>query len=405
MNVFSKDDNRRDKVKEGIKFLLSHFEGRQRLFPRKMSTALTKGKQFTVYDKGQILNECIKAAFIDCRLNGYPILDKDIGVEDYSHANRDHLKCKSQTSMPIQAPNIIFIDVDIPRETNQQEEEAALLLKNVLKTIDKRLNCCSSPTVLWTGNGYHIYIVLNTRPLELVQELSELSDNPSEEFLRFAETTLTNSKKDSKHNPSFKSCLLRIPYTLNSKNIDVATRDYVKDPEVKTIQEFDSSNIPTIGSLLIRQFRLYLADLDIMIKAKRRRLKTNQQQQLQNSNNSNHHRFPANSIPKSYLWIDNKLLQTAIPDHRKYTLELLLAPYLINIKHLPVGYAYSLIKRWTSKCNALRRLEPSSEYFDNKIRAAINNSLQSGIPPIKKENMQRRYPEWYNGFKEWLILD
>jgi hypothetical protein len=80
-----------------------------------------------------------------------------------------------------------------------------------------------------------IYIVLNTRPLELVQELAELSDNPSEEFLRFTETTLTKSKKDSKHYPSFKSCLLRIPYTLNSKNIEVATGNYVKDPEVKTM--------------------------------------------------------------------------------------------------------------------------------------------------------------------------
>ncbi|HET7390447.1 MAG TPA: hypothetical protein VFJ51_06455, partial [Nitrososphaeraceae archaeon] len=45
-------------------------------------------------------------------------------------------------------------------------------------------------------------------------------------------------------------------------------------------------------------------------------------------------------------WIENKLLQTAIPDHRKYTVELVLAPYLINIKHLPVGYTYSLIKHW-----------------------------------------------------------
>ena len=59
MSVFSQGDNRRDKVKEGIRLLLSHFEGRQRLFPRKMSTALTKGKQFTVYNKDQILNECI----------------------------------------------------------------------------------------------------------------------------------------------------------------------------------------------------------------------------------------------------------------------------------------------------------------------------------------------------------
>ena len=77
-----------------------------------------------------------------------------------------------------------------------------------------------NPTVLWTGNGYHIYIVLDTRPLELITDLVELSDNPSEEFLKFAEFIFTNKRKDSCHNPSFKSCLLRIPYTLNSKCID-----------------------------------------------------------------------------------------------------------------------------------------------------------------------------------------
>jgi hypothetical protein len=151
----------------------------------------------------------------------------------------------------------------------------------------------------------------------------------------------------------------------SSKHIDVATGNYIKNPEIKTIQEFNSSGIPTIGTLL-REFRLYLADLDIKIKDERRRLER-RQQQLQNSNNSNHYVFQTNSIPKSYLWIESRLLQTAIPDHRKYTVELLLAPYLINIKHLPAGYAYSLTKHWTSKCNALRRLEPSSEYFDNKI--------------------------------------
>jgi hypothetical protein len=49
------------KVKEGIRFILTHFEGRQPLFPRKMSTSLSQGRQFTVYNEEQILNECIKA--------------------------------------------------------------------------------------------------------------------------------------------------------------------------------------------------------------------------------------------------------------------------------------------------------------------------------------------------------
>ena len=35
----------------------------------------TKDKQFTVYTEDQMLNECIKANFVDCRLNAYPYLD------------------------------------------------------------------------------------------------------------------------------------------------------------------------------------------------------------------------------------------------------------------------------------------------------------------------------------------
>ena len=68
-------ENQEEKVKEGIDFLLSHFEGRQRLFPRKMSTFASKGKQFIVYNKEQILNACIKSNFKDCRLNAYPVLE------------------------------------------------------------------------------------------------------------------------------------------------------------------------------------------------------------------------------------------------------------------------------------------------------------------------------------------
>ena len=63
-------------VKEGIDFLLSHFEQRQRLFPRKMSTFANKGKQFIVYNKEQILDACIKSNFLDCRLNAYPVLEE-----------------------------------------------------------------------------------------------------------------------------------------------------------------------------------------------------------------------------------------------------------------------------------------------------------------------------------------
>jgi hypothetical protein len=169
-----KEDQRIAKVREGIRFILSHFESRQPLFPRKMSTALSQGKQFIVCNEEQILHECIKGDFIDCRINAYPILSDD------------------DIASGVQAPNIIFADIDLP------QEEAIIklnkILKKTLSIIQRKLNGCK-PTVLWTGNGYHIYIVLNTRPLQLITELVELSDTPSEEFLRFAEFTFTNKKK------------------------------------------------------------------------------------------------------------------------------------------------------------------------------------------------------------------
>jgi hypothetical protein len=179
-------------VNEGIDFILSHFERRQRLFPRKMSTFASQGKQFTVYNKEQILDACIKANFFDCRLNAYPILEDGL----------------------LQAPNLIFIDLDL--QSNLLELNKSL--DKILKVIKQKLNRFE-PTVLWTGSGYHIYIVLDVRPLELIGEIKELSDKPSEQFLRFAESSFTNNKKDSQHNPSFKSCLLRIPGTLIPKII------------------------------------------------------------------------------------------------------------------------------------------------------------------------------------------
>jgi hypothetical protein len=70
-----------------------------------MSTALSQIKQFTVYNEEQILDECIKTNFIDCRLNAYPVLlDDDIVAG-------------------IQAPNIIFIDIDLTQSLQRSNCE------------------------------------------------------------------------------------------------------------------------------------------------------------------------------------------------------------------------------------------------------------------------------------------
>ena len=83
-----------------------------------------------------------------------------------------------------------------------------------LRIIRFKLN--GSPTVLWTGNGYHIYQPIDALVLEQFSQFEEF-ENPSLKFMRFAETYLTSGKSDSSHNPSFKSCMIRIPGTYNSK--------------------------------------------------------------------------------------------------------------------------------------------------------------------------------------------
>jgi hypothetical protein len=89
--ILENEEIKKRKVKECIEFLLFHFEGRQRIFPRKMSTFRSQGKQFTIYNKEQILDACIKSNFRDCRLNGYPVLEEGL----------------------LQAPNFVFIDLDL----------------------------------------------------------------------------------------------------------------------------------------------------------------------------------------------------------------------------------------------------------------------------------------------------
>src|SRR5688500_1346581 len=103
-----------EKVKEGIDFLLSHFEGRQRLFPRKISTFASQGKQFIVYNKEQILNACIKSNFLDCRINAYPVLEDEL----------------------LQAPNFIFIDLDLPSKNQDYVDNLKALSRNLAKTLE-----------------------------------------------------------------------------------------------------------------------------------------------------------------------------------------------------------------------------------------------------------------------------
>jgi len=213
----------------------------------------------------------------------------------------------------------------------------------------------------------------------MIEELRELSNNPLEQFLKFAESLFTNNKKDSQHRPSFKSCLLRIPGTINSKN----------DSEVRIIHSCDKNKIPTLNNRLLREFRLYLADKDIERKI----------YSIQKNNSLKYNGSSANT-PKCYEWIENKLLKTPIPDYRKITVDLVLVPFFIVIKKFTANQTFNLIKEYLIKCHELQPLKPSLNEFEKRIKIAMENK----IPPIKIENIRNKYPQWCNSFNKWNIL-
>lgn len=219
---------------------------------------------------------------------------------------------------------------------------------------------------------------------------------PSNDFLGFAENRFSGNKADPKHNPSFRSYLLRIPYTLNSKCLSNGT-----DPEIKIIRKFDPDNIPKLSLQLLREFRLYLADRDIKNKAKTKVFKKKQKL----STFKGTQQMLTGYVPQCYQWIENKLLEKAIPDHRKYTIDLLLAPFFTNIRHLSYNETYSMIDGWILRCNSVNRLRPSLVYFEDKIKNAINSSIQKGILPIKQQTMEARYPGWFSDFRKWHLFD
>ena len=81
-------------------------------------------------------------------------------------------------------------------------------------------------------------------------------------------------------------------------------------------------------------------------------------------------------------WIE-KLLKTPIPDHRKYCIWRILAPYLINVKHLSFEEAFDIIDKWLDKCNDLEALDFDTE---RKINDCLNSAVNKGYLPISFDN-------------------
>jgi hypothetical protein len=347
--------NDKESLQEGLNFILSHFQ--RPVFARTISTYRTSNRQIEVFDIQTAIGFFEDAKFIDCKINAYPT------YTEYKGINR-------------QAPDFIFIDLD--KSAFKSERALKLALNKTLRNIKEKLddiNSSSNPTVLWTGNGYHIYQSIDAFVLEQ-EELFSKFDKPSKTFLRFSERYLSDYRSDPSHNPSFKSSMTRIPGSYNSKCIKEKEGVTIEPSKVKIVQRWDGHR-PKIN-LLLGSFYAYLVDQKI------------KELQSQKGNIPEYDSSCTTSSGRSsngiIQWIE-RLLQTPIEDYRKNAVSLILAPYLINIRKLPDLAALDIIREWLDKCASLRPLDSNLSY---RVKYDVNNAMKSRIPPMKFDTLKQK---------------
>jgi hypothetical protein len=87
-----------------------------------------------------------------------------------------------------------------------------MALGNTLLKIKQGFGKDIEPTVVWTGNGYHIYLPLQPLPISLESDpMFSTFQNASKEFQKFAVLYIADGKSDPNNKPMFAASLVRIP--------------------------------------------------------------------------------------------------------------------------------------------------------------------------------------------------
>jgi hypothetical protein len=384
------------RLKDDIDFLLSHLD-QDVLFPRKMMTK-QHNYQFTINSKDQIIEKCISSDLVDCRINAYP---ESVPYTDFTN----------------QAPNFIFIDLDLSNFAKFKNPKKMLdkTLRNTLNKISESFFLEPSqhtqhtqhtptqrgydirqqqlefakevkPTVLWSGNGYHIYLPIEALVLDDFDPFSKdkfpnlfstyygkySGYSVSEVFLLFSIQYLTNGKADPQHRPKYKTCLIRIPNTHNSKCLDKGSSP--AESKVKVVQEWNGYRPPI--QLLTKEFRRWLVQEEIQQRIKVRRFEKDQITNTRESPNF------------QVRWIE-KLLQAGISDGRKETLRLILGPYLAKRKNSDA--TLRILQEWLDKCH---KLNPLDSDFNPRQRS--QNAMRNPHGFTNLMNLKVKYRWLYN---------
>lgn len=300
-------------MEQGIDFVLSHCS--EPLFPRTISTKSTGNRQVIVNSKKEILEYIRKANNLDCRISAF-------SKEDIENCN----------------PHLFFIDLD-----NKSALEGTLY--NIHKFGGK-------PTILSTGNGITIIQPIISHSLKDKTQFGLNGEELSKLFLQFTERYFSDWYCDLGNHPSLKSCMIRVPATINSKNNGIVEILGVWDKK-----KISTKNIP---------FKKYLSDL------------TKQQSQIHINTIIN---------PQNFQWIQ-QLLQIKIDDNRHFLL-FDVCRYLINIKNNSDKEVVDIITKWLD----------SQKYSRSTISYEVKKAIKDTKYPRNLTTIQRNNPEVY----EYLI--
>jgi non-catalytic primase subunit PriX-like protein len=336
-------------VKDGLDFILNHFQ--EPLFPRKIMTRQL-GYQVEVFSKEEALEYFKDSNYEDCRINAYP------SFTEYHGINRTPIS---------------FLMVDLDLKDFETKKGKVVLDKTLNKTLQKITESIGgTPTVLWTGNGFHVYQPVSGFILEEYETFYEFTKYVDKDltstFIQFAEERFTDNAADRLHNPTVKSCLVRIPRSINSKCINKE-----EDAEVKIIQKWDGVR-PSIQPLLI-PFKTWLTQKRIVEKLKNAKFQMTVSRNQERTN--------------TIKWLEKGILERPLSDHRKYIIWRILSPYLLNVKKLPKEEAYSVMKEWLDKCDKIEKLNfnPKTKIKDG-LKGASKGYYPISMEKLKEENRQ-----------------
>lgn len=362
-------------IRKNIDFMLSHFKSQHELFPR--AILVGEQKKWVIIDYDTVGNNCKDRIFAysrqynftDFRINAFPYLTK----------HSINFDVKNMTSAS-------FIMLDLDLEYFKTREHLDKLLNKITKKLSQKFKGNANPTVLWTGNGYHIYQPLDGIVFENEQAFYDFlpylnGKDLTTEFMRFAEKFFSGGKADPKHHPSINNCLLRIPGTINSKNGKV----------VEIIQKWDG-NLPNIRYVASDFFDYLINKRNEYIKQKeidnRKKLKFNY------SNCCETNCF----LTKKVEWIE-RLLETPLNDHRKYCMWRILCPYLSNLRKLSTEETIVMLEKWLEKCDNLRKTD-----FNHRLLIKNNLRYVKSYFPPSRDKLKKDLPELYSILKSKNIV-